>query len=218
MRRRQLAYLALFSALLAIVCFFFVDKSVAAFVNSVGGSASPVLRIGTTLLEFLSGFPLAKYFLSFVLFSAAFLLFLWPRRRALAWLVLFVASANLMTRIVAGLLKAPIGRLRPFEVIANGTWDPRVFFAHGSSFPSGHVAHFWGLFLPLLFLFPRYRIVLLIIPLFIAVARVGVNDHWCSDVLGSISLAALFTLVCASLFRIDRRSSNAAPVVSLAEN
>ena len=51
-------------------------------------------------------------------------------------------------------------------------------------FPSGHGAHFWGLFFPLAFLFPRYRIPFLIIPLFISVARVGVNDHWCSDVLG----------------------------------
>jgi membrane-associated phospholipid phosphatase len=46
---------------------------------------------------------------------------------------------------------------------------------------------------------------LLIIPLFISVARVRVNDHWCSDVIASIALAALSTLLFTWLFRVKER-------------
>jgi membrane-associated phospholipid phosphatase len=42
----------------------------------------------------------------------------------------------------------------------------------------------------------------LIIPLFISFARVGVNDHWCSDVLDSVALAAAITLFFIWLFRM----------------
>jgi membrane-associated phospholipid phosphatase len=51
-------------------------------------------------------------------------------------------------------------------------------------------------------LFPRCRIPLAIIPLFISVARVGVNDHWCSDVIGSIPIAAAVTVLFIWLFHM----------------
>ena len=69
-------------------------------------------------------------------------------------------------------------------------------------FRPGTAAYFWGLFFPLAFLFPRYRIPFLVIPLFITVARVGVNDHWCSDVLASAAIAAAITLFFIWIFRM----------------
>jgi membrane-associated phospholipid phosphatase len=102
-----------------------------------------------------------------------------------------------------GALKNVFHRLRPFQVIQAGNWDWKFFGDQGSSFPSGHSAHFWGLFFPLLFLFPRYRLPLLIIPVFISIARVGVNDHWCSDVIASAAVAALLTLFFIWLFRMQ---------------
>ena len=117
-------------------------------------------------------------------------------------MLLFIACAQFVTRFAAGTLKGVFERLRPFEVIQAGNWDWKFFSGHGNSFPSGHGAHFWGLFFPIAFLFPQYRIPLLIVPLFISVARVGVNDHWCSDVLGSISIAAAITLLFIWLFRM----------------
>jgi membrane-associated phospholipid phosphatase len=63
------------------------------------------------------------------------------------------------------------------------------------------------LFLPLVFLFPRYRLPLLIIPVFITIARVGVNDHWCSDVIASAGLAALVTFAFAEIFRMKTTES-----------
>jgi len=43
------------------------------------------------------------------------------------------------------MLKEVFDRLRPFEVIAKENWDSQFFVSGGSSFPSGHAAHFWAL-------------------------------------------------------------------------
>jgi membrane-associated phospholipid phosphatase len=141
------------------------------------------------------------------LLGAAALLFIARSTRHLGWILLFVGSTNLVTRLVGGVLKNVFNRLRPFEVIEAGNWDWHFFGDRGSSFPSGHSALFWSLFLPLVFLFPRYRLPLLIIPIFITIARVGVNDHWCSDVIASAGLAALVTFAFAEIFRMKTTES-----------
>jgi membrane-associated phospholipid phosphatase len=213
MNRRQISYSILVSLALTFLSIFFFDQPVAAFVQRVGGRSSAILQQGTSLLEVISGFPIAKYALTYALLTAGLILFAWKCTRSAAWMLLFVACAQFATRIAAGALKSVFERLRPFEVIQAGNWDWKFFSGHGNSFPSGHGAHFWGLFFPLAFLFPRYRSPLLIIPLFISVARVGVNDHWCSDVLGSIAIAAAVTLFFIWLFRMKPAQTAREPIV-----
>jgi membrane-associated phospholipid phosphatase len=202
MTKRQVVYSVLVTIALALLSIFFFDQPIAAFVQRVGGRQSVILQQGTHWLEVASGFPIARYFLTYVLLGAGAIFFAWKSTRSVAWMLFFVGSAQLVTRLSVQTLKGVFGRLRPFEVIQAGNWDWKFFGDHGTSFPSGHGAHFWGLFFPLAFLFPRYRIPLLILPLFISIARVGVNDHWCSDVIASITVAALITLLFIWLFRI----------------
>ena len=203
MNQRLIKYSFLIGLVLAVLSIFFFDRPIAAFVQRTGGRDSALLQQGTQWLEIASGFPIGRYFLSLVLLGAAALLFIARSTRIAAWMFLFVACTHLVTRVTAGVLKKVFHRLRPFEVIAAGNWDWKFFGGEGSSFPSGHSAHFWGLFFPLLFLFPRFRLPLLIIPVFISIARIGVNDHWCSDVIASAALAALMTLLFVRLFRME---------------
>jgi membrane-associated phospholipid phosphatase len=206
MNRRQLVYATLVALVLALLSIFFLDQPIAAFVQGVGGRQSAIFQGGTHWLEIAFGLTLQqRYFLSYLLLGLAAILFLAKNTRSIAWILLFVGSAQLVTRLTAGTLKGVFQRLRPFEVIQAGNWDWKFFSGHGSSFPSGHSAFFWGLFFPLAFLFPRYRIPLLIIPVFITIARVGVNDHWCSDVIASAGLAALITLLFIRVFRMSPR-------------
>jgi membrane-associated phospholipid phosphatase len=203
MNRRQLLWAFLVAVVLTLLSIFFFDQPIASFVQRVGGRQSVILQGGTHWLEVASGFPIGKYFLSYVLLGAAALFFIAPSTRAVAWLLLFIGGSQLITRLIVGALKNVFQRLRPFEVIQTGDWNWKFFTGHGSAFPSGHSAHFWGLFFPLLFLFPRYRLPLLIVPVFISIARVGVNDHWCSDVIASAGIAALITFLFIWLFRIQ---------------
>ncbi|HKP92499.1 MAG TPA: phosphatase PAP2 family protein [Chthoniobacterales bacterium] len=202
MTRRQITIWFVVGIVLALISVLLLDRPIAAFVQSVDGCHCAVLKEGTRWLEVASGFPINRYFVTFVLGGIALLLFLWKSTRATAWVILFIASAHIVTRLVAGILKNVFHRLRPFEVIEAGNWDWKFFGDHGSSFPSGHSAHFWGLFFPLAFLFPRYRIPLLVLPVFICVARVGVNDHWTSDVIASFAIAAAITLLFIWLYRM----------------
>jgi len=215
MNRRQIIYSFVVAVVLTLLSIFFFDQPIAAFVQKVDGRSSVVLQQGTAFLEVIAGLPIHKFALSYALLAAAAILFVWKSTRSAAWILLFIGCAQFVTRLTAGTLKEVFHRLRPFEVIQAGHWDWNFFGDRGSSFPSGHGALFWGLFFPLAFLFPRYRIPFLIIPLFISVARVGVNDHWCSDVLGSVAIAAAITLIFIWLFRmkpaITREPSSATP-------
>lgn len=214
MNRRQIIYSFVGALALTLLSIFFLDQPIAAFVQRVGGRSSVILQQGTSFLEVISGFPIARYALSYALLTAGLVLSFWNSTRPAAWMLLFIGCSQFVTRIAAGTLKGVFERLRPFEVIQAGDWDWKFFGGQGNSFPSGHGAHFWGLFFPLAFLFPRYRLPFLIIPLFISVARVGVNDHWCSDLLGSIAIAAAITLFFIWLFRMKpaiATSSTATP-------
>ena len=87
------------------------------------------------------------------------------------------------------------------------------FFTAGSSFPSGHAAHFWPFYFVALVAFPRWRIPTLVLALFVSISRVLVNDHYLSDVTASAAIAALVTYAWARLFvpRAERSARNAEP-------
>ena len=208
MNRRQLLYSVLVALVLTLLGIFFFDQPIAAFVQRAGGRQSVILQEGTHWLEIVTGQPIARYFLTYVLLGLGALLFISKASRSIAWILLFVGTAQVVTRLTAGVLKNVFERLRPFQVIEAGNWDWKFFSGHGNAFPSGHSAFFWGLFFPLAFLFPRYRLPLLIIPVFISIARLGVNDHWCSDVIASAGLAAFITLIFIWLFRMKPAMSN----------
>ena len=208
MNRRQLGYSALVALVLTLLSIFFLDQPIAAFVQHAGGRQSVILQEGTRWLEIAMGLSIARYFLTYLLLGLAAVLFLAKASRPIAWILFFVAGAQVVARLAAAGLKGVFGRLRPFEVIQAGNWDWEFFSGHGNAFPSGHSAFFWGLFFPLAFVFPRYRLPLLIVPIFISIARIGVNDHWCSDVIASAGLAAFITLVFIWLFRMKPAMSN----------
>jgi membrane-associated phospholipid phosphatase len=212
MNERLLGYTAIVASVLSALSVFLIDKPVALFVNSVGGRSCAVLQYGTKFLEVISGLSIARYALSYFLFGMAAVLFFTSARR-IAWAFLFVSCAQLAGRLLVSELKDVFGRLRPFQV-ANANWNPYAFFVHGASWPSGHTVHFWGLFFPLAYLFPRYRVPLVVVPAFIAIARIGVNDHWCSDVLGSIAISAAVTLVFVKIFRMQPQPAQRVPAPS----
>lgn len=217
MNRRQIAYSFLVALALTLLSIFFLDQAIGAFVQKAGGRESVLLQQGTHWLEVASGFPITRYFLAWLMLGAGALLFISKSTRPVAWMLLFIGTTHLVTRVTAGTLKNVFNRLRPFEVIEAGNWDWNFFGERGSAFPSGHSAHFWGLFFPLAFLFPRYRWPLLIIPLFISLARVGVNDHWCSDVIASIAIAALLTLAFIWVFRMKPAQNLSPSTASLVD-
>lgn len=193
---------------LALISVFAFDRMIALGVHNSGiERAAIVVRLreffdiftgrGVALLGNHVG--LGQLMLGALFIALGLVLALARRLRPLAGALVFAGGVQLATIEAAWWIKDFFGRLRPHQLIERNDWS-HIWFAGGNSFPSGHNAFFWGLFLPLAYLFPRYRIPFLVIPVFIAFARIDENYHFLSDVLGGIALAALITLIAATVF------------------
>ncbi|MGH8090129.1 MAG: phosphatase PAP2 family protein [Rudaea sp.] len=204
MSKRALALTVLACALLALVSIVGFDRRIAEAVHASAAASAAVFVEGTRALDAVSGrsllhsHALSGVLLGGILFMFGVLIWTFKRGSYLARALIFTGGVQLATIASAWALKNVFGRLRPYELFAHGDWS-HAWFAGGNSFPSGHNAFFWGLFLPLMYLFPRYRFALLMVPVFIALARIDVSMHFVSDVLASIALAALVTLLAAML-------------------
>lgn len=202
MTARQALLAGVGLSLLAVLAVFAVDGAVAAAVAPHMQANRAALHGAMTALEVAFGFPLSKFATGGAIVLVALLLFAFARSREIARLLLFVGVVHLVTRLIAGVLKNVFLRARPGET---AQW----FVEGGSSFPSGHAAHFWALFFALAIAFPRLRVPSLILASFVAAARVAVNDHFVIDVVASGAIAAFVSGGCAMLM-LARRAPAAA--------
>jgi membrane-associated phospholipid phosphatase len=154
---------------------------------------------GTAILDLLVLKEVSNFLLGPILMLAAGLLIVF-RSRALGWPLLYVGAVQFSSTVIADLAKPQIGRLRPHEVLA-GAGDIDNWFVGANSFPSGHAAFYAGLFFPLMLLFPRWSLLLVLPPAFVAAARVVSHDHYLSDVAASLALAALMTIAFSFILR-----------------
>jgi len=206
MSKRSLAWTAAVALIAAIVSTLALDRGIAEAVRHSGiESATMVVKL-REILDFFTGSSFTRGYGSIgqVLLGATLVVIgaLWllaRRTNYTARALIFTGLVQIGTIEASSMLKGVFGRLRPFQLLERGDWS-HIWFAGGNSFPSGHVAFFGGLFLPLAYLYPKYRIPLLAVPVFIAFARVDENMHFLSDVLGSIALACIVTLIAAVLF------------------
>ena len=206
MSKRTLAWTAAIALIVAFISVLAFDRGIALAVRNSGiESAAIVVRL-REFFDIFTGSGIAhgygrfgQLLLGATLVAIGLLWLLARRTNPTARALIFTGLVQLGTIEAGSLIKGVFGRLRPYQLLEHGDWS-HVWFAGGSSFPSGHVSFFWGLFLPLAYLYPKYRVPLLIVPVFIAFARIDENVHFLSDVLGSIALAAIVTLIAAFIF------------------
>lgn len=139
---------------------------------------------------------ISSFLLSFVLIVVAGALLALKRRGG--WALFYVGLVQFLSTTIADLSKPPFGRLRPYEAMPDGVGLDR-WFAGGQSFPSGHTAFYFGLFVPLIILWPRYTALWLAVPLIVATQRIVAHDHYLSDVAASIGLATLLSVALAGV-------------------
>nr|HEX4318991.1 phosphatase PAP2 family protein [Kofleriaceae bacterium] len=128
-----------------------------------------------------------------------------PRWRgaSAAWLV--VLGTHALSRNVVSWTKLVTGRLRPVEWLATGgdAW----LRDGGFSFPSGHVAWFASLAVPIAVLVPRARVPLAIVIAFVMIARVAVGAHFISDTVAALALECACTALWLHVTRRLRAGS-----------
>lgn len=200
MDRRTLLWFSFGAGALALFAIPLLDRPVAEAIAASGWESLWLFARGTEAFDLLSGKEISKFLLGGALTVAGLSSLAFARTRPLGGPLLFVGLVQLSSTLLAGVSKNLFGRLRPYELLESGAWDHQ-WFLDGSAFPSEHVGFHFGLFLPLAYLFPRQRWPLLVVPFFIAVARVNANDHFVSDVAVSMTLTALLTVGCATAMR-----------------
>jgi membrane-associated phospholipid phosphatase len=222
MNRRQLAIFAAFCATIALISIFAFDRTLATLVHESGFENAAFFVDGRSILDVFTGrglvgahvalgqFALGGLFIVVGLIGLAI-----PRVRYAARAFIFTGVVQWLTISIGWQIKEIFGRLRPFQVFERDDWS-HIWFMGSNSFPSGHNAFFWGLFVPLIYAFPRARIPLLIIPVFIALARIDENYHFLSDVLASVALASILTLIVGWILRkwLTRHSDAASAPLS----
>jgi hypothetical protein len=104
-------------AALTLLAFLF-DWRVAELASTLAPDVRSVVSAFTTGIETL--FAFSKFATGGALVFIAALLFLYPRTRPSAPLMLYVGVVHLLTRLIAGVLKNVFLRPRPYEVL-NGS-------------------------------------------------------------------------------------------------
>jgi membrane-associated phospholipid phosphatase len=206
MSKRALGWTAAVALIVAFISVFAIDRGIAEAVRHSGiESAAVIVRVREAFDVFTGNFLASGYgglgqvLLAATLIAIGLIWLLARRTNLIARALIFTGLVQISTIEAGSFLKGVFGRLRPYQLLEHNDWS-HVWFAGGNSFPSGHVAFFWGLFLPLAYLYPKYRVPLLVLPVFIGFARIDENVHFLSDVLGSVALAAIVTLLAAVVF------------------
>lgn len=216
MNRRQLLIVGLVLAAIAGISIFSLDGALAVRLRPHAATNAAAVAPFMNGVELLFGFALSKFATGYAIVLAAVALLPFRRSRPFAWGLLFVGITHLATRLIAGVLKNVFLRSRPFEALAGGGWRDAFFVPGGSSFPSGHAAHFWALFFAVAIAFPKLRIPALILAIGVSMARVAVNDHYVSDVVASAAIAALVSVACARIMRISHMAAPPQATVAVA--
>jgi len=179
-----------------------VDRPLALFIANQLDGVTRAAGAFTSALEWIFAFDLSKYLYAFLLLLIGVGFHVVQRSKAWARFFYFVGTTLLLSRVISGTLKNVFERVRPFEWIKSRA--PADFFVDGgSSFPSGHAAFYFGLFLPLAIIFPRHKWLFLAFAFVAALARVFDVDHYLSDILASSLVAWLLAFGLAKAFRIQ---------------
>lgn len=215
MKPRVLLRLGIVCLALAAVFVATFDIRASRFVAALDSTIGELFAVGTVWLDTVTLREVHQSLLAGILIVAGVFLTLNAQRREWGLALALSGASCYVTHGLASLLKPIFGRLRPWQLKAANDWTDR-FFAGGVSFPSGHTAFYFGLFLALAVLAPVKRVtrcVLLLPALFIGVARLLVLAHFPSDVLTSIGISCVIVAgaLCARVRFLRSRNTSCAP-------
>lgn len=169
-------------------CYLYVDALLAQYFYSL--KDTPLAIFASVLTHFGEG----VYYIVPSLF-----LFLLYRNRNLynAQISLFIFATTSISGIIANLIKPIFGRFRPERLFHENFYGFNWFeFSYTmNSFPSGHSATALGAWLAFALIFPKYRIILIMIGISIALTRIIVTAHYLSDVIAGGVLGIAITLL-----------------------
>jgi len=195
----------------------FFDQPLARFCHYWLPPLQPFFHYCTTALDAAYGAAVMTCIFGVpALFGGLLLAYLVGRWRRQPWALVFAVTlfTHVASTITVNVLKVALRRLRPEVLFTTGY--PDLGFraapaANSDSFPSGHVACYLSLFLPVALLFPRWRFPLLLVPTLIGLGRLVLGAHYLSDVLFAAWVVSGYTFLFGQLFRLPWLTGAAGP-------
>lgn len=206
----KISHVSTISALFLFFCIvliLFVDRPLALFIHSNAGSLSGIARQFTGLLESIFFLDAPKFIVPGLFLLTGLLFHIYRRNLHRSRTFVFVGLTLLAARYAIGNLKPVFDRVRPYDYVENPAMAQDFFVDGGSSFPSGHASFYFGLFIPLMFIFPRWRWYIFAVASLASLARVFEGDHYLSDVLMSGYIAFILAFTVAKICRIEWKGS-----------
>jgi len=202
MNRRLLLWAAAIAAIAMLLGFAGLDRPLAEWIHSSGLEQARFFAWGLIALDTITAMGLWIWLLGCVALAVGLIVIFVRRTSRIGYALVAAALVQLATIATMILGKDHFGRIRPQFVLESGDWS-HVWFAGGNSFPSGHSAFYFGLFLPLAAACPiRWlRVLLIAIPVYVVLARIDLAKHFLSDVSASALIASIYALIAATLVR-----------------
>jgi membrane-associated phospholipid phosphatase len=185
--RSRIIWIALIAlALLAVVAAFFLDQSIAIWINA---HSSPQLKQVMRMVSRVGDWP-AHAIAGTIGIAIAFV------TKSKVWVRIFLAMliALALAGVTTRAIKIATGRARP-SVKTEAHWNGPQFSSKYHAFPSGHTASSTAFFVALFLARKKISAPLLLIPILIALSRMIVGAHYLSDVI----FAAILGVICALL-------------------
>jgi len=202
MNRRLLLWAAAIATIAMLLGFAGLDRPLAEWIHSSGLEQARFFAWGLIALDTITAMGLWIWLLGCVALAVGLIVIFVRRTSRIGYALVAAALVQLATIATMILGKDHFGRIRPQFVLESGDWA-HVWFAGGNSFPSGHSAFYFGLFLPLAAACPiRWlRALLIAIPVYVVLARIDLAKHFLSDVSASALIASIYALIAATLVR-----------------
>ncbi|MGE0550163.1 MAG: phosphatase PAP2 family protein [Kofleriaceae bacterium] len=192
---------AVIAAALAAFALMFLDEPTAHLVAEY--QPSPLWGQLLEVLEHALGLSIHKWALAGALFLGAAVTWVHRPWRGQTRIWLWLAATHVISRLLTNAIKDATGRVRPPAWLEHGGGT----FGHDGlaspAFPSGHVALFASVLVPLAIVAPRTRPALAVV-VFVAAARIVANAHWVSDTLAAITVVAVVASATGWVLRLTR--------------
>ncbi|MBI2429214.1 MAG: phosphatase PAP2 family protein [Ignavibacteriales bacterium] len=198
------------SVLFLAICFpliLFVDRPLALFLHTYGSLLAGWAKQFTALLEMIFFLEAPKFIVPGLFLLTGLIFHIYRKNLLRSRTFTFIGLTLLFTRYAIGTLKTLFDRVRPYDYVEDPGMAYDFFVDGSSSFPSGHASFYFALFIPLMFLFPRWRWYFFAFAVIASLSRVFEGDHYLSDVVTSGYIAFVFTYASAKICRIEWKSS-----------
>lgn len=188
---KNIFLVGLLSLILAIVCYLFIDKSVAVAISHIPHD-NFFHRVSVTIGEWTSSQNMAYIALLIGLIGSWLTL---KKNDPAVGKYAVVFLSFFITYVIVFAIKFTLARYRPELLLSQNFYGfSWLNLSHSlTSMPSGHAAANFALVLPMaIFLYKRNRLlatILVIYGITVAISRVVLNVHYVSDVLVSLTIA-----------------------------